>query len=55
MTLHALAPQETDFDVRWRNWQAQGVEADRRRTVMMRRVTALAVTGFVVWFAILLG
>jgi hypothetical protein len=55
MTLHTLAPHETDFDVRWRNWQAHGVEADRKRTVMLRRVTAITVAGFVLWLAILLG
>jgi hypothetical protein len=55
MTLHALAGHEADFDVRSRHWQAHGVEADRKRTVMMRRLTAIAVTGFVLWLAILLG
>ena len=54
MTLHALVAHETDFDVRWRNWQAHAVDGDRKRTTLMRRVTATVVAGFVVWLSILL-
>ena len=46
---------DTDFQIRWRNWQAKGVENDRRRTAIMRRVTAVVVMALFIWLAVLLG
>ena len=54
MTLHALAAHETDFDVRWRNWQARAVAGDRMRTARVRGVAAAVMLGFIVWLALLL-
>jgi hypothetical protein len=47
MTQYA-ALDHSDFASRWRNWQAKGVEADRRRTAIMRRVSAVLVAALII-------
>jgi hypothetical protein len=45
----AVAPVlETEADVRWREWQARGDEADRRRAVTMARLITVVSIGLAV-------
>lgn len=44
MTMLVVAGPDTDADVRWREWQARGDEADRRRSAaMVRLMTVLSI------------
>jgi hypothetical protein len=54
MTLPAMS-QDTDFQTRWRNWQAKGVDDDRKRTTIMRSISVVVVAGLLVWLSVLLG
>jgi hypothetical protein len=49
------APYDTDFQTRWKQWQAKGVEGDRRRTAILRGISAVSVAGLLVWLWALLG
>lgn len=41
---------ESEADIRWRNWQARGVESDRRAATRMRNLMLLIVAALVVSF-----
>jgi hypothetical protein len=45
-------PFEADADVRWRDWQARGAEDDRRRVVMMRRLSVVVSVGLALWLLV---
>jgi hypothetical protein len=41
-----------DAETRWRNWQARGVESDRRTAKTMRGVLLAIVAAWLVWFGV---
>ena len=41
-----------DAAARWRNWQARGVENDRRTAKRMRGLMLLIAAAFVVWMVV---
>jgi hypothetical protein len=55
MTPHVTTVPDGDADVRWRNWQARGVEHDRRTVKRMRGLMLLIGVGFVVWIVVQLA
>jgi hypothetical protein len=55
MTNQVAIVPDADAELRWRNWQARGVEADRRTAKKMRGLMLLIAAGFLVWFAVQLA
>ena len=55
MTSIVATVPDSDADLRWRDWQARGVESDRRTAARMRRVMMVIATALAVWFAVQLG
>ena len=49
MTLQAGAAPDPQADLRWREWQARGAEADRRQAVAAGRLTMLIALGLAIW------
>ena len=43
---------ESEADIRWRNWQAQGARSDRRTATRMRRLMLLIVAALVISFLV---
>jgi hypothetical protein len=48
MTVLVAFAVDSDADVRWREWQARGDEADRRRAATMVRLTTFISIGSVI-------
>ena len=52
-TLVAAMPSEDPgADIRWREWQAKGVDADRRRPATLARVGLLIALAVAIWFMV---
>jgi len=50
-TLVAAVPSDDpDADIRWREWQARGVDADRQRLATLARVGLLIALAVTIWF-----
>jgi hypothetical protein len=49
MTNHIALTADADANVRWREWQARGAEADRRRAATMSGLTVLVSVGLTFW------
>jgi hypothetical protein len=49
MTNQVAIIPDAEAEVRWRNWQVRGAEADRRTAKRMRGWMLLLAAGFLVW------
>ena len=55
MTTPVAIVRDAEAELRWRKWQARGVEADRRTEKRMRQLMLLIAAGLLAWFAVELG
>ena len=55
MTNVAATLPDCDGDVRWRKWEARGVENDRRTATRMRRLMLAFGTALAVWLSVQLS
>jgi len=55
MTDQAAIVADPEAELRWRNWQARGAEADRRTAKRMRRLAILIAAAVLVWFGVQLA
>ena len=55
MTVQLPSMPDAETDIRWRQWQARGAEADRRRATAVGRLSALAAVGLMIWLFIQLA
>ena len=55
MTDQAAIVADPEAELRWRNWKAQGADADRRTAKRMRGLMILIAAAFVVWFVVRLA
>jgi hypothetical protein len=55
MTDQAAIVPQTEAEIRWRNWQARGVEGDRRTARNMRDLVLLIAAFLLVWFVVQLA
>ena len=46
----ALPSDDPGANIRWREWQARGVDADRRRPATLARVGLLIALAVTIWF-----
>jgi hypothetical protein len=49
MTNHISLTADAEANVRWREWQARGAEADRRTATTMGALTVLVFVGLAFW------
>ena len=49
------AVPDAEAEIRWRSWQARGVESDRLTTKRMRGLMLLIAAGFLVLFVVQLA
>ncbi len=49
--LAAARVADPEAELRWRNWQARGLEDDRRTAKKMRGVMVVMVAALLAWFA----
>jgi hypothetical protein len=52
MTSDIAAAANTDADIRWQHWQAQGRALDRRRAVITSRMIVLVIAAWAVWLLV---
>jgi hypothetical protein len=52
MTDQAAILADPEAELRWRNWQARGVEGDRRTAKRMRALMILIAAASLVWFVV---
>jgi len=50
MTTQVAIVPDAEAELRWRNWEARGVEGDRRTAKRMRVLMLLIAVGFLVSF-----
>jgi hypothetical protein len=50
MTSLVTIISDTEAEIRWRDWQARGVERDRRTAKRMRRLMLLIGAVLALWF-----
>jgi hypothetical protein len=55
MTVLVATVTDSEADVRWREWQAQGAKHDRRRTTRMRTLVLIVAAAFATWVAVLIA
>lgn len=55
MTGQLTSMPDPETDARWRQWQARGAEADRRRATAIGRLSAIAAVGLAIWLFIQLA
>jgi len=55
MTDQAAIVADPEAELRWRNWQARGAEADRRTAKRMRALVILIAAAVLVWFGVQLA
>jgi hypothetical protein len=55
MTNQAAIVADPEAELRWRNWQARGADADRRTSKRMSALMVLVAVGFLVWFVVQLA
>jgi len=53
MTPHAATISDSETDVRWRAWKAQGAERDRRTSTRVRTLMLLVAAAFAEWVSVL--
>lgn len=52
MTDQPAIVADPEAELRWKKWQARGVEGDRQTAKRIRVLMALVVAVFLVWFAV---